>query len=103
LAITSPTSGGRSVGVVRSRTQTIERADDCNTDHYLLVAKFKENLAVKKKRSQIFRMERSNHNKLNEVEGKEQFRVEISNMFRALEDLDVELNINSAWKRLERI
>jgi hypothetical protein len=31
-------------------------------------------------------MEKSNHKKLNEVEGKEQFRAEISNRFAALED-----------------
>jgi hypothetical protein len=29
--------------------------------------------------------------KLNEVEGKEQFRVEVSNLFAALEDLDAEV------------
>jgi hypothetical protein len=32
-------------------------------------------------------MERFNLNKLNDVEGKEQFRVEVSNRFAALEDL----------------
>jgi hypothetical protein len=32
-------------------------------------------------------MERFNLNKLNEVEGKEQYHVEISNMFAALENL----------------
>jgi hypothetical protein len=35
-------------------------------------------------------MERFNLKKLNEVEGKEQYRVEASNRFAALEDLDVE-------------
>jgi hypothetical protein len=33
-------------------------------------------------------MERLNLKKLNEVEGKEQFRVEVSNRFAALKDLD---------------
>jgi hypothetical protein len=37
------------------------------------------------------------------VEGKEQFRVEVSNRFAALEDLDTEVEINSAWERLEII
>jgi hypothetical protein len=41
-------------------------------------------------------MERLNLGKLNEVEGKEQYRVEVSNRFAALEDLDAELEINSA-------
>jgi hypothetical protein len=37
-------------------------------------------------------MERFNFKKLNEVEGKEQFRVEVSNRFAALEDAEVEIN-----------
>jgi phosphomevalonate kinase len=43
-------------------------------------------------------MERFNLKKLNKVEGKEQFRVEVSNRFAALEDLDAEVEINSAWE-----
>jgi hypothetical protein len=31
------------------------------------------------------------------VEGKEQFRVEVSNRFAALEDFNEEVDINSAW------
>jgi hypothetical protein len=45
-------------------------------------------------------MERFNLKKLNEVEGKEQYRVEVSNMFAALEDLDAEVEINSAWEKI---
>jgi hypothetical protein len=40
-------------------------------------------------------MERFSLKKLNEVEGKEQFHVEVSNRFAALEDLDKEVEINS--------
>jgi hypothetical protein len=43
-------------------------------------------------------MERFKITKLNEVEGKEQYHVEISNRFAALEDLDTEVEINSAWE-----
>jgi hypothetical protein len=43
-------------------------------------------------------MERFNLKKLNEVEGKE--HVEVSNMFAALEDLDTEAEINSAWEMI---
>jgi hypothetical protein len=42
-------------------------------------------------------MERFNLKRLNEVEGKEQHRVEISKRFTALENLDTEVDINSAW------
>jgi hypothetical protein len=45
-------------------------------------------------------MERFNLKKLNEVEGKEQFRVEVSNRFAALEDLDAEAEISSAWEAI---
>jgi hypothetical protein len=41
-------------------------------------------------------MERFNLKKLNEVEGKEQYRVMVSNRFAVLEDLDAEVEINSA-------
>jgi hypothetical protein len=44
--------------------------------------------------------ERFNLKKLNEVEGKEQYRVEVSNRFVALEDLDVQVEINSAWEMI---
>jgi hypothetical protein len=63
------------------------RAADCDSDHYLVVAKVKERLAGNKQRSQRCHMERFNLKKLNEVEGKEQFRVEVSNRFAALEYL----------------
>jgi hypothetical protein len=45
-------------------------------------------------------MERFNLKKLNEVEGKEQCCVEVSNRFAALEDLDAEVEINSAWETI---
>jgi hypothetical protein len=39
-------------------------------------------------------MERFYLKKLNKVEGKEQYRVEVSNRFASLEDSDVEVDIN---------
>jgi len=36
--------------------------------------------------------------KLNDVEVKEKYQVEISNRFAALENLDESLDINSAWE-----
>jgi hypothetical protein len=47
------------------------RAADCDSDHYLVVAKDRERLAVNKQSSQKFYMERFNLKELNEVEGKE--------------------------------
>jgi hypothetical protein len=59
-----------------------------------------ERLAVHKQRSQRFNMERFNLKKLNVVEGNEQFRVEVSNRFAALEDLDAEVEIHGACKTI---
>jgi hypothetical protein len=78
------------------------RAADCDSDHYLVVAKVTERLAVNKQRSHRFLMERFNLKKLNQVEGKEQFCVEVSNRFAALEDLDAEVEINNAWETIKR-
>jgi hypothetical protein len=50
-----------------------------------VVVKVKERLAVNKQISQRFHVERFNLKKLDEVEGKEQFCVEVSNSFAALE------------------
>jgi hypothetical protein len=61
------------------------RAADCDTDHYLVVTKVRERLAVSKQRTHWVHMEKFNLRKLNEVEGKEHYRVEISNRFAALE------------------
>jgi hypothetical protein len=60
---------------------------DCDTDHYLVVAKYRERLAVSKQTRNIFHMERFKLKTLNEVEGKEQYGIEISNSFVVLENL----------------
>jgi hypothetical protein len=60
------------------------------------VVNIRERTAVNKQISQRFDMERFNLKKLNEVGGKEQFRVEVSNRLAALEDLDTEVEINCA-------
>jgi hypothetical protein len=62
--------------------------------------KVRERLAVNKQRSHRFHVERFNLKKLNEVEGKEQFRVEVSNSFAALEYLGTEVEISSAWETI---
>jgi hypothetical protein len=43
-------------------------------------------------------MERFNLKGLNEVEGKEQYHVEVSNRSVVLKHLDTEVEINSAWE-----
>jgi hypothetical protein len=46
-------------------------------------------------------MGKFNLKKLNEVEGKEQYCVEISNRFAALEYLDTEVDVNKAWETIK--
>jgi hypothetical protein len=62
------------------------RAADCDIDHYLVVAKIRDRLAVSKQKTQSSYGE-VNLKKLNEVERKEQYCVEISNRFAALKIL----------------
>jgi hypothetical protein len=60
------------------------RAADCDTNHYLVVVKVRERLAVNEQRSHRFNIERLNFKKLNEVESKERYCVEVSNRFATL-------------------
>jgi hypothetical protein len=53
---------------------------------------------VNKQRSHRFYTELFSNKKLNEVEGKEKYHFEITNIFTPLEDLDTEMEINSAWE-----
>jgi hypothetical protein len=46
-------------------------------------------------------MERFNLKKLNNVEGNEKYHVEVPNRFAALEDLDVMVEINNTWEKIE--
>jgi hypothetical protein len=45
-------------------------------------------------------MQRFNHRKLNEVESKETYCIEVSNRFVALENLDAEVEINRTWETI---
>jgi hypothetical protein len=68
-----------------------------------VVAKGRERLAVNKQRSHRFHMERFSLKKLNNVRGKEQFCVEISDRFAALEDWSLRWKLIVPGKRLDRI
>jgi hypothetical protein len=65
--------------------------------HYLVVAKIRERRAVNKQTTHRVHIDRFNLNKLKQAEGKEQYRVETSNSFPALENLGAEVDINRAW------
>jgi hypothetical protein len=46
-------------------------------------------------------VEKFNLKKLNEAEGKEKYRAEVSNSFEVLEDLDSEVEINIIWEMIK--
>jgi hypothetical protein len=64
-----------------------------------MVTKVRKRLAVSKETTYRCHMEGFTLKKLSKVQGKEQYHAEISNRFRALENLD-EVDINRAWKTI---
>jgi len=76
------------------------RVADCDTDHYLLVAKVRESLAVRKQAAQKFDGERFNLRKPNEREVRKQYQIEITNRSAALENLNDKEDINRAWENI---
>jgi len=70
------------------------RGADCDTGHYLDVAKVTERLAVSKQAAKTLDVERLNLWKLSELEVRKQYRIKISNRLTALEILSDRENIN---------
>jgi hypothetical protein len=70
------------------------RGVNCDNDHYLMVAKVRVTLAVRKQEAQKFDWERFNLRKLNELEGREEYRIKISNTFAVPEILNDNENIH---------
>ncbi len=77
------------------------RGADCDTDYYLVVGKVWERLAVSKQEAQKFGGERFNLRELNELEVREQYQIEITNRFAALENLSDDKDINRAWENIK--
>jgi lipoate-protein ligase A len=64
------------------------------------VAKLKERISVSKEARQKFDLERFDLRKLDDVEIKEKYQVEISNRFAALESLDESFDINNTLESI---
>jgi len=58
---------------------------DCDTEHYLVVAKVRERLAVNKQAPQKFDGKIFNSRNVNELEVRKKYKIEIKNRFAALE------------------
>jgi hypothetical protein len=76
------------------------RGADCDSDHYLVVAKVRERLAVGKRMVNKMTVERFNLKQLNEEEVKKQYQVTIKNNFATLENLDDNGDINRALETI---
>ena len=89
----------------RWHTSTLDarscRGAHCDTDHYLVVAKARKRLAVSKQAAQKFDGETFNHKKLNELEVRKQYQIQISNRFAALENLIDDKDINRTWENIK--
>ena len=77
------------------------READCDTDHYLVIAKVRERLAVGKQTAQRFDRQRFNL-KLNEPEVREQYQTEFTNRFAALENSDDDEDVNRNWENIKQ-
>jgi hypothetical protein len=64
------------------------------------MAKLRERISVSKGVRQTFDLERFDLKKLDDVEVKEKYQVEISNRFAALESLDQSIDTNYAWESI---
>jgi hypothetical protein len=60
----------------------------------------REKISVSKQAGQKFDLERFDLKQLDDVEVKEKYQIEISNMFAALESLDESFDINNAWESI---
>ena len=65
-----------------------------------MVAKFRERLAVSKDAAQKFDAERFNLGKLNELQVRKRYQIEILNKFAALDNLNDSEDINRAWENI---
>jgi len=68
-----------------------------------LIAKVRERLAVGKQAAQRFDRQRFNLRKLNEPEAREQYQIEITNRFAALENVNDDEDVNRLGRTLKRI
>ena len=77
------------------------RGADCNSDHYLVVAKGRERLAVCKQAAQEVVGERFNLRNLNELEVTKRYHIEITKRFAVLRNEGNDGDINRAWEDIK--
>ena len=81
--------------------QTHKQIDHILIDHYLVVEKVRERLAVRKQAAQKSDGGRFNMRKLYELEVSKQYQIEITNRFATLENVSEDEDINRAWESVK--
>jgi len=77
------------------------RGGNCDTYHYLVIAKVRERLAVGRQAAQSSDRQRFNLRMLNEPEVRERYQIEITNRFIALENLNDDEDVNRIWENIK--
>jgi len=77
------------------------RGAECDTDHYLVIAKVMESLAEGKQAVQRLERHRFNLSRLNELEVRKEYQIEITNRFAALENLNEDEDVNKIWVNIK--
>ena len=77
------------------------RGAESDTDHYLVIAKVRERLAVGKQTTQRLDRHRFNLSKLNELEVRKLYQIEITNRFAALETFNEDEDVNRIWGNIK--
>jgi hypothetical protein len=78
------------------------RGADCDTDHYLVLAKVRERLAVSKRHAQDIVIEKFNLKNLKGGDVKEQYQITIGNKFTALGILEDNADVNGVWDNIRQ-
>jgi hypothetical protein len=66
-----------------------------------VITKVKERLAVGKQAAQRYDRQSFNLRKINEPEVREQYQIEITNRFAALENLRADEDVNRTWENVK--
>jgi len=77
------------------------RGAECDTDHYLVIGKVMESLAEGKQAAQRLERHRFNLSRLNELEVRKEYQIEITNRFAALENLNEDEDVNRIWGNIK--
>jgi hypothetical protein len=77
------------------------RGADCDTDQYLVVATVRESSAVSIQAAQKFHGERFNVRKLNELEVRKHYQMDITNRYAVMGNLWDDEDTNRVWENIK--